>query len=189
MPARLGGLTVATCLIVAAGCAGSHVATDYSPSVGFSQFRTFSLVSRPDSASHQLIDDRVRTAVETQLAAKGLTETDREHADLFVGYGVVDRTHKQVYTTGADWAWGGGWGWRSYRWGVAWPMSTERSIETYTDGTVIVNLVDAKTHRVVWRGEAADVLSLPVGDPAEASQQISGAVAKMFAKYPPQPHA
>ena len=50
----------------------------------------------------------------------------------------------------------------------------------------IVNLVDAKTHRVVWRGEAADVLSLPVGDPADASQRVNGAVAKMFAKYPPQ---
>ncbi len=45
MQGRLRGLALATCLIVAAGCAGSHVTTDYSPSVGFSQFRTFSLVS------------------------------------------------------------------------------------------------------------------------------------------------
>ena len=186
MQVRLRALILAPCLIVTAACAGSHVTTDYSPSTGFSQFRTFSLVSRPDSASHQLIDDRVRTAVETQLAAKGLTETDRGKADLFVGYGVVDHTHTVVYTTGTGWGWGGGWGWRSYRWGVAWPMTTQRSVDTYTDGTVVVNLVDAKTHRVVWQGEAADVLSLPVGDPADASQRINEAVAKMFAKYPPQ---
>jgi hypothetical protein len=183
------GFALGTCLIVAVGCAGQHVTTDYSPTASFSQFRTFALVSQPDSASHQLLDDRVGQAVQTQLAAKGLTATDRGHADLFVGYGVVDHTRKEVYTTGTGWGWGGGWGWRSHRWGVAWPVDLQRSVETYTDGSVVVNLVDAKTKRVVWQGEVADALSLPAGNPGQATQRIDQAVTKMFAKYPPQPKA
>jgi hypothetical protein len=173
-------------LILAAGCAGQQVSTDYSPTAGFSRFRTFALVSPPDTAAQQLLDQRVRSAVQTQLAGKGLTETDRQNADLFVGYGMVDKTHKDVYTNRDGWGWGGGWGWRYYRWGVAWPMTVHRQVETYTDGTVVVNLIDAKTKQVVWQGEVADVVSLPVGSPTDATRQIDGAVAKLLAKYPPR---
>ena len=95
--------------------------------------------------------------------------SDRQHADLYVGYGMVDRTHTEVYSYRDGWGWGGGWGWRYYRWGVAWPMSIRRQVETYTDGTVVVNLIDAKTKQVVWQGEVADVVSLPVGDPLHAT--------------------
>ena len=79
---------------------------------------------------------------------------------------MVDKTHKEVYTYQDGWGWGGGWGWRYYRWGVAWPMTVQRRVETYTDGTVVVNL--------------------PVGNPVRATKQIDGAVAKLFTKYPPQ---
>jgi hypothetical protein len=174
-------------LLLAAACAGRQVSTDYSPAVRFSQYHTFALVSPPDSAAQQLLDERVRAAVESQLMNKGLKETDREHADLFVGYGVVDHTHKEVYTTGTGWGWGGGWGWRFHRFGVAWPTYSRSDINTYTDGTVVVTLVDARSRRVVWEGQVADVVSLPVSNPTVATRRIDGAVAKLFAKYPPQP--
>jgi Domain of unknown function (DUF4136) len=179
------GIALGAVLMATGACASTPVTTDFSPSAPFSQYRSFALVARPDSASHQLIDDRVGNAVATQLKAKGLTETSRDKADLYVGFGVVDRTHKQVYTTGTGWGWGGGWGWHSWRWGVAWPMDMRRSVETYTDGTVVIHLVDAKTKRVVWQGQAADVLSLPVDNPASATSKIDNAVAKILAKYPP----
>jgi hypothetical protein len=60
-----------------------------------------------------------------------------------------------------------------------------RSVETYTDGSVVICLVDAKTRHTVWQGQAADVVSLPVGDPAKATRRVDEAVAKMFANYPP----
>jgi hypothetical protein len=174
-------------LILAAGCAGQQVSTDYSPKTSFSHFRTFALVMPPDSAGQQLLDQRVRNAVQAQLDAKGLTQADRQSADLFVGYGMVDKTYTNAYTYRDGWGWGGGWGWRYWRWGVAWPMTVDRQIETYTDGTVVVNLIDAKTKQVVWQGQVADVVDLPVANPVRATQQIDAAVAKMFAKYPPQP--
>ena len=172
-------------LIVAVGCAGQQVSTDFSPAFSPSQYRTFALVMPPSNMGEQLLDQRVRNAVQAQLDAKGLTATDRQHADVFAGYGVVDKTHTEVYTSQDGWGWGG-WGWRYYRWGVAWPMSTVRQVETYTNGTVIVNLIDAKTKQVVWHGEVADVVNLPVSDPDRATRQINDAVAKLFAKFPPQ---
>jgi uncharacterized protein DUF4136 len=187
MQTSLRQITLGMGLILAAGCAGQQVTTDYSPATSFSQFRTYALVASPDTAAaQQLLDQRVKSAVEAQLSGRGLTETDRQNADLFVGYGMVDKTHKEVYTYRDGWGWGGGWGWRYYRFGVAWPMTATRRVETYTDGTVVVNLIDAKTKQVVWQGEVADVVNLPVGNPVKATQQIDGAVAKLFAKFPPQ---
>jgi len=187
MQTRMRHFALGMGLILAAGCAGQQVTTDYTPATSFSQFRTFALVSSPDTAAaQQLLDQRVSNAVQAQLIGKGLTATDRQNADLFVGYGMVDKTHREVYTDRDGWGWGGGWGWRYYRWGVSWPMTIQRRVETYTDGTVVVNLIDAKTKKVVWEGEVADVVSLPVGNPVSATQQIDGAVAKLFAKYPPQ---
>jgi hypothetical protein len=186
MNTRVQQIVVGLSLLVAAGCAGRQVSTDYSPATRFSQYRTFALVSPPDSAAQQLIDERVRTSVASQLMDKGLTQADRDHADLFVGYGVVDRTHQEVYTTGTGWGWGGGWGWRFHRWGVAWPTYSRSDIDTYTDGTVVVTLVDAKTRQVVWQGQVADALSLPVSNPARATEKVDAAVAKMFTRYPPQ---
>ena len=173
-------------LLLAAGCASQRVTTDYSPGTSFSQFRTFALVMPPDTGAQQLLDQRVRRAVQAQLMAKGLTLADRQSADLYVGYGMVDKTHREVYSYDDGWGWGRGWGWRYWRWGVAWPMRTYRRVETYTNGTVVVHLVDAKTKQVVWEGEIADVLNLPVNDPDRATKAVDAAVAKLFTKFPPQ---
>ena len=64
-------------------------------------------------------------------------------------------------------------------------MTVHRQIETYTDGTVVVNLVDARTKQVVWEGEVPDVLPLPVSNPTGATKKIDTAVARLFTKYPP----
>jgi len=174
-------------LATLAACAG-NVATDYNPNVAFSQVRSFALVSPRDSASHRLVDDRVAAAVTAQLTAKGMTETSREDADVLVGYGVVDHTRKEVYRT--DWGWGPAWGWRYYRWGVPWPSDYQEDvINTYTDGSVVISMVDAKTHRTIWQSEAADVVSLPVQNPKQADKDINQAVANILKKFPPRTSA
>jgi hypothetical protein len=184
---RIRRIAMAGSLLLAAACAGQQVSTDYSPSTSFSQYKSYAMVTPPDdSGSQQLLDQRVRSAVEAQLMDKGLTQTDREDADLYVGYGMVDKTHTRIYSYDDGWGWGGRWGWRYWRWGVAWPMTIYRQIETYTDGTVVVNLVDAKTKQVVWEGEVPEVLPLPVSNPGHATQKIDAAVAKLFTKYPPR---
>ena len=174
-------------LATLAAC-GSSISTDYNPKVGFSQVHTFAMVTPVDPASRQLLDDRVRSAVAADLTAKGMVETNRESADVLVGYGVVDHTRKEVALE--NWGWGPAWGWRSYRWGVPWPADlSEEVINTYKDGSVVVSMVDARTHRVVWRSEAHDVVSLPVNDPRLADKDINHAVGKIIDKFPPKANA
>lgn len=170
-------------LTLVAACAGQQATVAYNPEAGFSSFRTFAMASRPDSASPQMIDDRARAAIETQLKAKGLSETTPEGADLLVGYGVVDRTNKN--RAEASWDWTPAWGWRYYQWGVAWPADFQPDLSAYTDGTVVVYLVSTRTRHIVWQARSPDVLLLPPGSPALANQQIYEAVAALFTKFPP----
>jgi hypothetical protein len=179
-------LVAAASFAMVAACAGNQVSTDYNRQADFSNYRTFALVSRPDSASHQLVDERVREAVLERLSAKGLTPTSRARADVLVGYGVVDHTRKEVNTT--NWGgWGPRWGWRYYRWGVAWPVNSRTDIDKYVDGTVLVSMVDARTGKVVWQSQAADVVALPVARPERADAEIDHAVGEIFQKFPPGP--
>jgi N-acyl-D-aspartate/D-glutamate deacylase len=78
MQTRMRQIALGMGLILAAGCAGQQVTTDYSPATSFSQFKTFALVSSPDTAAaQQLLDQRVRNAVQAQLTTKGLALADR----------------------------------------------------------------------------------------------------------------
>lgn len=187
MQPRLQAVVLGAALATLAGCAG-NISTDYNPNVGLSELRTFALVAPKDHGSHQLLDDRISAAVVSKLTAKGLTETDRDNADVLVGYGVVDHTKTEVYRDG--WGWGPAWGWRYYRWGVPWPLDSRVDvINTYTDGSVVVSMVNAKTHRMMWQGRAADVLRLPVNNPKRADVDINRAVAKILDKFPPRTSA
>ena len=169
-------------LTLVAACASQPVTVGYNPDTGFSRFRTFAMVSRPDSASPELIDDGMRNAVQRQLEAKGLRDTTSAGADLLVGYGIVDRSNKDVGSRGWDWA--RTWGWR-YQWGVAWPSTSGPDASVYPDGTAVVYLVSTQNRQVVWQGRAPNVVLLPPGDVVHARQQVDEAVGTLFTKFPP----
>jgi hypothetical protein len=60
------------------------------PGVDFSKFHTYKWVSIEGAAHpNQIMDAEIKQAIDTQLAAKGLTKTDSDKADLYVGYQVA----------------------------------------------------------------------------------------------------
>ena len=74
------------------------------------------------------------------------------------------------YGYGPGWYWGGGMG------------TTTTQVRTYTVGTLIVDIWDAKAKQLVWRGIASDTLS---ENPQKNQQIAAKALAMMFEKYPP----
>jgi hypothetical protein len=56
------------------------------------------------------------------------------------------------------------------------------NVRTYTQGTLIVDIWDAKAKELIWRGVASDTLS---EDPQKNVEKGSKALAKMFKFYPP----
>jgi len=72
-------------------------------------------------------------------------------------------------------------GFDSWLWGGFADATTY--VENYTEGTLIVDLFDTASKKLIWRGSATDVLS---GKPEKDEKKVDKGVAKMFEHFPPQ---
>jgi hypothetical protein len=168
----------------AAACSGISTTADFNPNTDFAAYQTYNWV--PDGSSEgtgvatdQLIDSRVRSAIESELATRGINKVDLPQADMAVGYQVTsqDKVSYNTVSTG----WGGGYG-RRGRGGWGGGMSTTYQ-NTYTDGSIIVAVFDNADRELVFEGSATSTID-PGASPEERTEAISAAVAKIMEKYP-----
>jgi hypothetical protein len=114
-------------------------------------------------ASNSAYDLKVKDATVASLSAKGLRLQNND-PDLLVTYSAtVGQGSKTVYAStyygsgfypGCGFGWG--WGWRPYYYYgapfVYYGGSTAVGKEHYKEGTVIIDLIDTRSHKIVWRG-------------------------------------
>lgn len=155
-------------------CSPFQVRSDYAETANFSSFHTYKL--RIDDLKMNDIDkDRVLNEVSKQLQMKGLAVG--ENPDLIVN---VKASHKKVQDIQAT-PYGGMYGWGGrFGWGVG--MSRTWS-DTYNSGSIVIDLIDAKTQKLVWQG-VGDGIS--VDSPRAKQKQIPEIVGEIMANYPPQ---
>jgi len=150
------------------------VRTDFDHQANFSQYKTYSW--QEIKPANSLWDARIKNAVDAQLAAKGWTQVP-SGGDVAI---VAIKTTKnqrtlQTYYDGM----GGGWGWRRFGGGGFGESTTTE--QDYKEGTLVVDLYDARTKQLIWRGSAEDTLS----DKATQNEKIlDKGVAKMFKAFP-----
>src|SRR5579862_3010561 len=100
-------------LLAAAACSAilaQDVTSNAMPGTDFAKFHTYKWVPiEGATVPNQIVDAQIKTAIEAQLATKGLTKSDDEKADLLIGYQVSIDQQKQwnAYTTGGI-RWSGG---------------------------------------------------------------------------------
>lgn len=82
--------------LAASQVAGQDVKSNHMPGVDFSKFHTYKWVPI-QGASHpdQIVDQEIKQSIDSQLASKGLTKTEGDQADLYVGYQVAVGREKQ----------------------------------------------------------------------------------------------
>ena len=185
-------------LIAAAGCGGSpspDIKTDYDSKVYFSAYKTFAFQTgriilpsdiTPDS-NNTLIDDRIRNAVTAQMTAKGL-QPDPTNPDLVVTYVAGAKNKLEVEKQIAappppGWA-AGGWYQPGYYGPNGWwdPGYNAYFTRNYTEGTLIVDLIDPKAKKLIWRAYVTgEVRKIP------DDKAINTLFAKILSKYPPKP--
>src|SRR6202166_1759132 len=152
-----------------------QVKTDYDRSANFAQYKTYSWeqVKTKDA----LDVDRIKAAVKVTLAAKGWTQVE-SGGDVSIVAMEITR-NQQTLNTFYD-GFGGGWGWR--RFGAGGFGEATTTTETYKVGTVVVDLFDAKTKQLIWRGAASDTLS---NNSDKNIKNLDKGVEKMFKQFPP----
>ncbi|MEO7319713.1 MAG: DUF4136 domain-containing protein [Chthoniobacteraceae bacterium] len=182
-------LLVATCALAA--CSTVTVTTDYDKSAAFGKYKTYTLApARQGQALSATGEAALRDALHTELTARGLTEVSHGKADLAIVRHVFlqDKVSVQQYT---DWGYGYGGGWpsgygygRGYGYGSygmwAGAPQTYVDVNHYTEGTMILDVVDTKTKKLVFRGTGQAV----VGGAESNAGKIREAVKKMVASLP-----
>jgi hypothetical protein len=160
-------------LVMVGSALAKHVQTDFDHHANFSQYKTYSW--QDIKPANSLWDARIKNAVDAQLAAKGWTQLDNggDVAIVAIKTTQTQRTLQTFYD-----GMGGGWRWRGMG-GFGQSTTTEQD---YKQGTLVVDLYDAKTKQLIWRGSAQDTLS----DKATKNEKnLDKGVAKMFKAFPP----
>lgn len=165
--------------------------SDWDTSANFGTLRTFSwapgqqpLTGDPRIDNNSLLDQRVRQAVDTVLVSRGYQKTDSA-PDFWVSYSAAIESKINAFSVpsyGYSTPYIDPYGGVRYNYS-GWNGGT--SITQYDEGTLIIDIADAKTKRLIWRGSVSDVVD-PSRPPAKRQQIIDQAISKAFAEFPPQ---
>jgi hypothetical protein len=179
---RLSTVLLMCLAILLSGCSSLSVNYDWDNEAAFPSYRTFAWVQQGTMpvgdaqaalARNSLLDQRIKRAVNTQLEGKGM-RLDEQNPDLLCAY----HTGVQEKVNVTDWG---------YRYGDAYWGYGGRNLDVtqYTEGTLIIDLIDANTTQLVWRASASKVIDDNVS-PEKAEYEINNIVKEMLKPYPPE---
>lgn len=171
--------------LLAACSSGPQIKADYDSSVDFSQYQTFNFfnpmgIENPNYSS--IMGQVFRDAITRQMEQRGYTLADDPDLLLNVSAQVQDKTKVTTYN---DPMYGGYYGYRRgfYDPWYGYGYGTSTHVSQYTEGTVNVDMVDAKAKRMIWEGVAVGRV-----DGSKTNEEVRAAiqsgVAEMFGQYP-----
>lgn len=177
-------LLVLSSLLLLGACASTpRVASQADPTADFSRYRSFAFYTPLALEQHgytTITSNRIRAAVRAQMESRGY-RFDEANPDLWVNLNAYLQDKTQV-TTMPEVDYDYYYSYRSRRY-FAVPYWRDRTdVYKYTEGTLNVDLVDAKQNRLVWTGVAVGRVGRT--KPEERGAKIDAAVAEIFLRYP-----
>ncbi|WP_338872455.1 DUF4136 domain-containing protein [Spirosoma sp. SC4-14] len=184
-------LMLASLLAVIYACS-PRVTVDKNNRVDFSKYKTYAWMDSDVKAGqnpvyyNSLATESVENTMNGVLSNKGLQEVNA-NPDLLIGYHffVEDKTRtvaapsSPIYGPYMGW---GRWGWRGWMPGW-WGWGGQQYVQQqYKAGTLVVDMVDTRTHKLVWRGSVEDALI----DPTRITAHLTREVQRIVEKYPDQ---
>jgi hypothetical protein len=155
-------LAAGVALLVGSGSAMASAHSDYTKSFPLQTLKTFEFkdqrrISRDPLANNAIWATDMRDALRRGLAEHGIVEATSGNPDFFVAFyvGLQDRYDMQYLGYGLPVFHRG---FRSGWWG--WPGGYDAWAVPYTQSTVIVDVIDAHTNQLVWRGHDVDTFNM-----------------------------
>jgi hypothetical protein len=161
-------------------CASIYgVQHDYDKQVNFANLKTYGWMPIPEKANiNSLNVERVKNAVNAEMKAKGLMMTS-DNPDFLIAEHLGKKDKVQVTD------WGYGYGPHGGYWGGYWGPGGVSTYE-YEEGSLILDFVDAKSKKMIWRGVAKAQID-SADTPEKKEKLINEAVNELLKNYPPVP--
>jgi hypothetical protein len=165
-------------LILGAACSNRiKVNSDYDRDVNLKLYKSYSWLPAKEIEDknnplvyNELTDKRIKKAVDLQFQIKGIA-LNVVDPDLRVHYHIVIDNKSAVRTS----AYG-------YYYSPYWTRS-HMDVYRYREGTLIIDLMDAKNNNLVWRGWGVSVLN--DNDLTMEEEEINDAVYRILKEFPP----
>lgn len=175
---------ILTALIVTA-CSGIPVSQDFEQGFDFSGFETFAWDANEDdqwgiAESNELVDRRIRSAIENNLTARQFSQVDAAQADFLVLYNVV--VDQRIRSSNVSGGVAIGRSTRGRHGSIS--LSTGSQIRTYEQGTLLIDVIDVTGDKLVWRGVSSQALP-DLSDPQRLTDHINATVAAILEQFPP----
>jgi hypothetical protein len=160
-------------LFLVSAALAQEVRVDHDRSANFQGYKTYRWSDyRIGRGTTQLMDQHIKSAVDEQLARKGLQRVS-SGGDLLIDYQVALEREKQYDGFGI---------------GPRWSGSVRANSSTIEVGKIAIDMFDPVRGQLVWRGEAEKTLDIKK-DPDKNYANLQKAMAKLFKSYPPAPSA
>lgn len=186
-----GGYLVALLAMMAwlSSCSSARVVTDADPSANFSKYHSYRFADADDDRAgtnplyhSSIIDNSIHGQIAIELDKRGFQEVGK-NADLIIMYHTYTERKQSSYNNYYPMMYGG-WGWRYYPYGMGaypYPYSYWNGYNRiYTEGTLIIDAIDAATNQVVWRGSISDAID----EPKDLHKKVMKAVSIIFSRFP-----
>ncbi|MCP4293419.1 MAG: DUF4136 domain-containing protein [bacterium] len=177
-------VTIALLAFFLSGCSTISVNYDYDTTTNFNQYKTFSwapdkTATTPQDANQAiqgggLLSQRIRKSVGNQLEIKGLSHAEN-NGDILVVIHLGSQDKIQV----TNW----GYNYSNYYWGGF--GGRQMDVYQYTEGRLIIDLVDSKSMELIWRGTGSGAVDNRQQSPDEIQRRIDDVVAQIMVNYPP----
>jgi hypothetical protein len=181
---RLSVFALLLLLVGVGSAAAQDVRYNFDKSANFSAFKTYKwVVIKGATQLSYLADRQVKSAVDAELAKKGLVKSDSETADLLIGYQAAVGQEKEYTSFDSGYGYGPGWyggGWYGGGGGI-----TTGQTSTIYIGQLALDMYASSPKTLVWRGVASKTLD-PKAKPEKQQKNLAKAVAKVFKNYPPK---
>ena len=179
------GAMLAGVVILGACASTPNTFSNADPSADFSSYKTygfFKKLATDDKNYESLVSNFLKVAMAQQMDRRGLS-FDEENPDLLVNFFINTKDKirtRSVPTTGAYYGWRDPFydPWMGYG-------GYETRVDQYTEGTLNIDVVDAKSDKLVWEG----AVSGRVTDEAvrNLEKTIDSAVAVIMKNFPITP--
>ena len=171
-------ITFILIFLTISACSTVSVYTDYDHAVDFTKYKKYcwcyqAVIPGDRLAQLPLVKKRVMDAVDMVMKSKGYTLAQGNDADFytFVHAGIKDKTRVRSTPMFYDPYWG--------------PVGGGVTVDDYTEGTLYIDIIDASTKHMSWRGVGKDIVK-EYDDGDQMQIAINNMVAKILAKFPPE---
>ena len=139
--------------------------------------------------SDPLLHSRIVSGIEHYITLGGLAEADGD-PDIYITYHGSSKEELSVNTTSFGYGYPSGWGHGSYggyggyyghHYGGMYGGTASTTVTSYQVGTLVIDIWDADTQKLIWRGMAADIVLTE--NPTKMAKKIDKALKKMVDKW------